>query len=598
MGREMIIDEYGKQDLERPHFEDDIDTLRAAAQFMRQSIAGRTYAEVAGDTDGARHAADRIDALCTQRPSRLCVLVLGDFKSGKSTLVNALLGRVVVVSDVFEMTSAITRILPSPNQDERVLLSRAGLPGTKTVSLSEFVDLQVKQADDLRHGRDPSSNSFDQASIYISSNLPLELIDTPGLGATRSNERQAVDAITSADVILWTLDAENLGGARETAMLNRVKESGQPLICVVTKADTLDASERLEATEYISESLIIPTSNILLVEALQSLSGDFDGGIGNLRRMLSAIAPSRALLRERALLAQAADIGAEISQCLDRVRKSIIIALTDMDENRSSLLQTAEVVTDDICSEIASVLRGKIQYEIDGILSGYRKQVKITEQDFVNALEESVKNIRTQDFWEAMKDNVEERFQLQWTEGLRSQISILEGSLSEARRDTNTEAVRLVEGLYQEQIHRALVKEEAVRLAVEGGIAGVLTAASGFGLVLGALVAAPTLYNYYKVSSAQKNQPTMEELLMLLRDELFAWRDEVIRENIERFRTSLLAENIRIAEVASTNYGLQRGDWPMSFVDLQALLAKCSALYEGARGMGQFYSRALPAPPS
>ena len=161
----------------------------------------------------------------------------------------------VVAADVFEMTSAVTRITPTAETEARVVLSRTGFPGTREVSLPEFLDLQVRQADDLRRSRDHAVAIYDQASVYIQSDLPFVLIDTPGLGATRSNEQHAVDAITSADVILWTLDAENLGGARETATLTRIRESGQPLVCVVTKADTLDVDERIEASEYVAETL-------------------------------------------------------------------------------------------------------------------------------------------------------------------------------------------------------------------------------------------------------------------------------------------------------------------------------------------------------
>ena len=340
----------------------------------------------------------------------------------------------------------------------------------------------------------------------------------------------------------------------------------------------------------------MPATSVLPVAAAQSLAGKSDGGISGLRQTLAGISPSRAIVREKALMAQASDVGAELGLCLGRVGASIAAALTDVEEGRSSLLQTAEVVTDDICAEIASVLRERMQDEIDGILSGYRHRGRITELDFNEALQRSVRNVSTQDFWEAMRGNVEERFQRQWTEGLRSQINILERNLGEARRDTNADAVRVVEDLYQDQIHRATVKEQAVRLAVEGGIAAVLTAASGFGLVLGALVAAPALYNYFKVNSQQADHPSMEQLLVLLRDELMTWRDEVIRENVGRFRASLLTENVRIAEAAAENYSLQREDWPMNLADLQTVMKKCYALREALNGIGAPSPRALPSP--
>lgn len=78
--------------------------LRDAVSFLEYDYNGRTISQRAGCWDEVIHSKFRIDLLATERPSRVCVLILGEFNSGKSTLINALVGQTVAVTDTFEMT--------------------------------------------------------------------------------------------------------------------------------------------------------------------------------------------------------------------------------------------------------------------------------------------------------------------------------------------------------------------------------------------------------------------------------------------------------------------------------------------------------------
>ena len=84
-------------------------------------------ADCAAETD---HIEQRLDSLRAERPDLIRVLVMGEFKAGKSTLINALLGRAVAATDVFEMTTVVCRIIPAQGGGERVVLTapHTGLP--------------------------------------------------------------------------------------------------------------------------------------------------------------------------------------------------------------------------------------------------------------------------------------------------------------------------------------------------------------------------------------------------------------------------------------------------------------------------------------
>ena len=144
----------------------------------------------------------------------------------------------------------------------------------------------------MRLSQERKLAEFTQADVYVSAPFDLILVDTPGLGATLENEKNAVDALASTDVVLYTVDAENMGGARDTALLNRIQEINLPFRCILTKADVLEAEEVEQAVAYLSEELEIDAAHIFPVSAYHALLGRPEPGIDKLKRHLSGeVAP-------------------------------------------------------------------------------------------------------------------------------------------------------------------------------------------------------------------------------------------------------------------------------------------------------------------
>ena len=287
-----------------------LQTLREAIDLLNEDCNGRKIAQRAKCWEESLHAKYRIDMLAEERPDRVRVLVLGEFKAGKSTLINALVGRTVAATDTFEMTTTVARIIPTTQSECRVILSdKNKVRPDKSLSLKEFLEFSVAQAEKLKANRNAVNEGYTQAQIFVPSDLNAELVDTPGLGATLDNELNAVDAISTCDVILWTVDAQNIGGAREAAMLERIHESGQPLICALTKSDALEVEEIEPTIEYIADSYSVARSVIFALSAEKYLQDKSDPGVNHLKNYIqSSVVAKAAWLRERALFAQASDI--------------------------------------------------------------------------------------------------------------------------------------------------------------------------------------------------------------------------------------------------------------------------------------------------
>jgi ribosome biogenesis GTPase A len=583
-------------DLPHSRFDLSIRYIVGAGDLLRSDCRGESIARRTGEACGEElgHVLERIELVKAERPGRVCVLILGEFKAGKSTLINALLRRVVAAVDVFEMTTAVCRIVPSVT----------GAEGAELRARDRSVPpLRLSLADFLARSQERALGPYTQVNLHVNSDLDLVLVDTPGLGATLENEIAAVDALATADVVLWTLDADSLGGAREAAVITGAQETGLPLICVLTKADVLAEEEVAEAIEYIGETFRMPPQSIIPVSATQALQRGSDKGVDRLRQhLIQRIAPRGAILREQALLAHAADIAAELTGILDQVISSLGNASQQLGEYRDALGATARTVAEDVCSELTSRLRDglvlEINARIDARLGDAGDSRTLSEADIASVLKDSTQSLSGQPFWSALSDQVEHRIQAEWSDGIRAQIAVLVSSLNEVRHDADRDAARMAEELLQVQVYETQRKEASVVYGLETVSAAILgTVFSGGNLFIGILSAAPLFYRWYKSGEEAQNAPSSYGRRLLLQETIEAWVNETVRRMIdEQFHRSLLEINLRVAEEAAKAYALKQEKWPLPYDRLNELIGNCETAKENLSEIRKGRNSALSPP--
>jgi Dynamin family len=182
---------------------------------------------------------DRLDA------ARLRVLVAGEAKRGKSTLVNALLGRDVLPSGVTPLTAVTTTV--RYGDDERVEV--------------RFLDGHDEKhpltvLDDLVTERGNPGNRRGIASVTAYLAAPVlaggvELADTPGAGSVFERDTDAAhDALRSMDAAVFVLTADPPVSASERDLLATVAGLSVTTFVVLNKADHLDQAGLAEAAEF------------------------------------------------------------------------------------------------------------------------------------------------------------------------------------------------------------------------------------------------------------------------------------------------------------------------------------------------------------
>ncbi len=196
---------------------------------------------LADGTDVASLAAlrDRLDA------ARLRVLVVGEAKRGKSTLVNALLGRDLLPTGVTPLTAVATTLTYGSDRDLDVVFEDGRTERHPLTAL-----------DDLVTERGNPENTRGVASVTARVDAPIlargvEIVDTPGAGSVYTQNTSAADSVLpSMDAAIFVLTADPPVSASERDLLGRVDGLSVATFVVLNKADQADAAGLAEAAEF------------------------------------------------------------------------------------------------------------------------------------------------------------------------------------------------------------------------------------------------------------------------------------------------------------------------------------------------------------
>jgi GTP-binding protein EngB required for normal cell division len=203
---------------------------------------------------------------------RFFVACLGDFKRGKSTLVNALVGVPVLPMGVTPVTTVPTIVQFG---DEPAARIRFATGETQRIAV-EQIGAYVSEADNPRNSR-----GVEVVDVFLPSELlrdGLCLVDTPGLGSVFQQNTNATNAfIPQIDAALVVIGVDPPLSGDELRLLKIAAAQVSHVIVVLNKVDRFTVDERGEALRFaehvLSAELGRLVDPILEVSATESLSG-------------------------------------------------------------------------------------------------------------------------------------------------------------------------------------------------------------------------------------------------------------------------------------------------------------------------------------
>jgi GTP-binding protein EngB required for normal cell division len=181
--------------------------------------------------------------------ARLRVLVVGEAKRGKSTLINALLGRAVLPTGVTPLTAVeTTAILCGGNRSGEEIQVAFASGVTRRYPLAALADFGTERGNPGNHRQ--------VASITVRVDAPIlhrgaEIVDTPGTGSVHAHNSAAADlALPTMDAAILVLSADPPISGTERDLLRRVGELSVAMFVVLNKADYLGGAGSREAVEF------------------------------------------------------------------------------------------------------------------------------------------------------------------------------------------------------------------------------------------------------------------------------------------------------------------------------------------------------------
>jgi len=217
---------------------------------------------------------------------RLRVLVAGEAKRGKSTLVNALLGRAVLPMGVTPLTALATTL--RYGRDEGV---------TVTVPSGQIEVFPLTALDALVTEHGNPGNVRNLSSVAVAVDVPLlargiELVDTPGTGSVYGhNTAEAEAALETMDTAVVVLTADPPVSAAERQLISRVAKLSVSMFVVLNKADHLagdELSEVLAFTTQVIAGAAGRPARIYPVSARAALTAVGDAGFAEFAADFSA----------------------------------------------------------------------------------------------------------------------------------------------------------------------------------------------------------------------------------------------------------------------------------------------------------------------
>lgn len=178
---------------------------------------------------------------------KLYVVVCGEFKQGKSSLLNAFLNETSLFPvDIDITTNLVSTITYGQTEKISVVLGESGKETVKQIERSEIPDYVTEQRN--------AKNAKQAKMLVIESPNPqlkegLVLVDTPGIGSLNTEHTAITYAfIPNADAILFVTDALKPLTTEELSFLKeRILPHCQNLIFVVTKVDTVSDGQQMIA---------------------------------------------------------------------------------------------------------------------------------------------------------------------------------------------------------------------------------------------------------------------------------------------------------------------------------------------------------------
>lgn len=286
----------------------------------------------------------------------LIIPLVGEFSSGKTTLINSL-----TVSKKLETASKATTAT--------IFEIRFGQPNEKAEVVDES-GVVIETVDDIGAIKNellPDKSIvriFDTSSKISKSTV---LVDTPGLSSNDPRHRLALTSyLPKADAIFLISDINQQLTRSLTDFIGDSKLVGKPMYLILTKSDTKSENELADAKKYISENSKLPIDNIICISAIEDNMAEFFSLMDSIQKEKNSIV-------NKAIEGKQTDLAAYMLDYIDTLLKNAE-SPKELDKQIASEQKKLDV----------------LKKNIEAVLDEARDKITFVEDDYKNKFSDSL----------------------------------------------------------------------------------------------------------------------------------------------------------------------------------------------------------------
>lgn len=290
--------------------------------------------------------------------SPTCPLVLplvGEFSSGKTTLVNALTDSKKLETATKPTTATIFEI---------------HFGCTKCSARVVYPDGRENEIDDVASLKNSELSDSAVVEVYdTSTKVPSTtiLVDTPGLSSPDSRHKQTlVDFLPHADAVLMVADINQQVTRSMEDFVKEMELAKRQIFLVLTKSDTKSQSELQAVKEYIGDNIKLPLEQICCVSATK-------GDLKELIDLLKSIDSSKMQILRQVNQYRTELISKEMLKRID----DIISSATSNEETEEALRQHQHELE-------------KLNRSIDRLVRKTSEDIEVIQRETTRSFEDNV----------------------------------------------------------------------------------------------------------------------------------------------------------------------------------------------------------------
>ncbi len=262
----------------------------------------------------------------------LCLTIVGEFSSGKSSLINALIGSPIVPVGVTPTTAVVHKLIFGNGPKGTIVKSsgdRIEIPWDNlAVTLSNIVE-------------DPNLWPVIQ---YVEIAYPddtlrqVTVVDTPGLNSVvAKHEEVTQDFIRSADAVLWVFSATQAAKVTEHSAIQQIHQLDIPLFAVINKSDLLSDQEQTDLLSHLRTAIGKYFVDMKFVSAKNSQSDNTSQWSSFTASISSHFFEKASSIKKTHLIRQMSDITSTAEQTIHAELSNIKLGLSIVREQKETL---------------------------------------------------------------------------------------------------------------------------------------------------------------------------------------------------------------------------------------------------------------------